>query len=371
MSNTFLTSTAIAREAIMALQNNLVFANLVHRDFENEYKSQGDSVAVRVPATFTAGTFSSTATAQNITESSVIVTLDTIKTVDVEVTSKQMTLNIEDFASQVVQPAVYAIANAIDADIAALTKQIGYVTGSTGVSASALSYIAGCAKSLNNRAVPLDQRRLVINPDAHASLITLDAIVNAEKSGTTDALREASMGKLLGFDTYMNQNIVAQATANATIGDPLFIATALSGATTLTLVASALTATFRAGDRLVSTALTQGHVITTTVTTVTGTNTVNVTIAPALEKDVATGTVFTVVGAHKQNVAFHRDALALVSRPLALPVGGADGAVINYGGLSMRVTRGYTMAQKVNIVSFDILYGVKILDVKKAVVLYG
>jgi len=369
MSNTFLTSTAIAREAIMALQNNLVFANLVHRDFENEYKSQGDSVAVRVPATFTANTFSTTATAQNITESSVIVTLDTIKTVDVEVTSKQMTLNIEDFAQQVVQPAVYAIANAIDSDLAALSKRIGYVTGSTGTTASALSFIAGCAKSLNNRAVPLDKRRLVINPDAHASLITLDAIVNAEKSGTTDALREASMGKLLGFDTYMNQNVVAQATAGITHDVLLASGSAASGATTIVLSSTAMTGSFAVGDRIVSTALVGTYVITSAATA--ASETVTLTISPALEKVVASGTIFSIVGAHKQNVAFHRDAFALVSRPLALPVGGADGAVINYDGLSMRVTRGYTMAQKVNIISFDILYGVKVLDIKKAVVLYG
>ena len=371
MSNSFLEATAIAREAILALENNLVFANLVHRDFESEFKNQGDDVAVKIPSTFTANTFSTTATAQNITESSVIVTLDTIKTVDVEITSKQMTMNIEDFARDVVNPAAYALANAVDSDIAALAKKIGYVTGAAGTTASGLANIASVGKVLNNAAVPYNMRRLIMNPDAHASLITLDAIAGADKSGSTDALREASMGRILGFDTYMSQNIAAMATADITIGDTLVAATALAGATSLTLLATALTGTFAVGTKIVSTALSTTHVVVSAITTVTGSNQVTVSIHPALPAAVATGTVFTVVAAHDCNIGFHKNAFALVTRPLALPFGGARGAIMNYNGLSIRVTYDYTMASKSNVISFDILYGVKILDAKKACVMYG
>ena len=87
-AGTFLTLQEIANESLARLQNNLVAANLVNRNFDNEFASKGDTIQVKKPATFTATTFTSTITPETIVESSVLVTLDTIKDVSVEVTSK-------------------------------------------------------------------------------------------------------------------------------------------------------------------------------------------------------------------------------------------------------------------------------------------
>jgi hypothetical protein len=56
---------------------------------------------------------------------------------------------------------------------------------------------------------------------------------------------------------------------------------------------------------------------------------------------------------------------------MALPLGGATGAVVNYNGLSIRVTMGYTMSNKVNTISWDILYGVKTLQPELAARMLG
>lgn len=50
MPNTILTPNVIANEALMVLKNNLVMANLVHRDYENEFVKVGDTVTARRPA---------------------------------------------------------------------------------------------------------------------------------------------------------------------------------------------------------------------------------------------------------------------------------------------------------------------------------
>ena len=120
MANTFLTPEVVAKEALMVLTSNLVMADLVHRDYAEELVSVGDTVSIRKPAKFVAKNFTGTAEAQDITEGSVSVKLDRFRDVTVAVTSKQMSLDIEDFSQQVVEPAMQAIAQAIDQDILAV-----------------------------------------------------------------------------------------------------------------------------------------------------------------------------------------------------------------------------------------------------------
>ena len=48
MGNTLLTPQIIANEALMVLESNLTMANLVHRDYSNEFVKVGDKVPVKV-----------------------------------------------------------------------------------------------------------------------------------------------------------------------------------------------------------------------------------------------------------------------------------------------------------------------------------
>lgn len=58
MANTLLTPSIIAREALMVLRNNAVMANLVHRDYSDEFVAGiGDTITIRKPATFEAKEF--------------------------------------------------------------------------------------------------------------------------------------------------------------------------------------------------------------------------------------------------------------------------------------------------------------------------
>lgn len=52
---------------------------------------------------------------------------------------------------------------------------------------------------MNQNKVPLDNRRLVLDPVTHAKYVVLDAFLHADKSGNTQALREASMAECLAW----------------------------------------------------------------------------------------------------------------------------------------------------------------------------
>lgn len=71
------------------------------------------------------------------------------------------------------------------------------------------------------------------------------------------------------------------------------------------------------------------------------------------------------------SVAFHRTAVALVTRQLELPYGAQDAAIEGYRGFGIRVVFDYDIKAKKDIVSLDILYGVKTLDANRAVLIKG
>jgi hypothetical protein len=68
---------------------------------------------------------------------------------------------------------------------------------------------------------------------------------------------------------------------------------------------------------------------------------------------------------------FHKQALALVTRPLAAPAAGTGALsfVANYNGLSMRVTMTYNGEKQGHLVTCDLLCGVKVLDTNLGVVM--
>ena len=59
-----------------------------------------------------------------------------------------------------------------------------------------------------------------------------------------------------------------------------------------------------------------------------------------------------------QNLVFHENAFAFVTRPLIAPAG-VESYVTSYNGISLRVVRGYNMQYKKEMLSMDVLYGYK------------
>ena len=279
MSNTILTPDIIAREALMVLRNNAVMANLVHRDYSDEFAGAvGDEITVRKPATFVANEYTGSIQVQDATESGVTVKLDKHLDVSFAVTAKQMTLDIADFSKQLLVPAMQAFADKVDKYLIALEAEAtSRHPHATGVIAPA--DLVAARKFLTENAAPLADRRFVVGATAEADLLGNELFVSAEKVGDTATLKEASLGRKFGMDIYVDQNIAKN-------------------------------------------------------------------------------------GDYTPSIAFHKNAMALVTRPLALPQGAAKAAIVNYDGFGLRVVYGYDMNTKTDTISIDMLCGVKLLDDK-------
>ena len=72
-----------------------------------------------------------------------------------------------------------------------------------------------------------------------------------------------------------------------------------------------------------------------------------------------------------QNMAFHKNALALVMVPMMRPPGAVDVSRQSYKGYSVRVIPYYAGDTDLNNWRLDVLYGVKCLDPRLAVRLSG
>jgi hypothetical protein len=369
LANVLLTVEDIARQSLLRLRNNLVMLPLVYRDHTYDIKNKGDSVQVKRPPTFTAQDFTGATTAQDIVESEVTVQLNKISDVTLEITSKQMTLNINDFNEQVTNPAMEAIAQKIDNELLGMYLDIPYFAGISGTTPSALDAFAAASRVLNVNKVPQGNRSGVWNPNALEKFGVIPAIVNAEKSGSTQALREGSIGRIQGMDNFMDQNVNTHIAGGYTSLADAKVTAAL-GATVVpfTSTAGAAVTSLKRGDLLTIGAF-QYVVTEDTLAAVAGAIAA-VKIYPALKvAAAATPVVFADVTAraHVANLAFHKNAFAFVNRPMALPEGGATGYVTTFEGISIRVVKGYSMTSKVNEISFDILYGLKTLQPELAV----
>lgn len=217
MPNTFLTPQIIAREALMVLRNNAVFANLVHRDYSSEFVAGvGDTISVRKPAKFEAKEFSNTIEIQDASESKVDVKMDKLLDVSFAVTAKEMAMNIQDFSAQLIVPAMQAFNDKIDKYIIALADAITTNKVVMSGSAATVGDIVDARAFLTKNAAPMADRRFVYNSAIEADLLKTDLFVSAEKVGDAGtALREASLGRKFGMDFYVDQNMDTASTAKA------------------------------------------------------------------------------------------------------------------------------------------------------------
>lgn len=209
MANTLLTPQIIAQEALAILRNELVMKDLVHTDYANEFVKVGDTITVRKPATLVANDFAGAISSQDLTESGVTVTLDKFKDVSVALTSKQETLELKDFARQVIEPAMVAIAQQIDSDLAqfAVAQATGTAVEETSATPQNLASIAALGKALDIAKAPMTERFLVMSPEHKYRYALTDVLTKVNYAGSNETLREALLGKVYGMQTYMDQNL--------------------------------------------------------------------------------------------------------------------------------------------------------------------
>ena len=352
MANTFLTPKIIANEALMVLESQLTMANLVHRDYSEEFVKVGDTITVRKPAKFVAKNFVGTTHGQDITEGSVDVKMDRFRDVTVNVTSKELTLDIKDFSAQVVTPALSAIAQAIDMDLLAVGVE---KAGKTAIVSSTpkLDDIAGVGKALDMSKAPLQNRRLVLPAEIRYKYNTLDNFAKQCYAGDSRALRDAEIGKVYTCETFASENCPHSAAATPGTVTAYKVAGTKDTQQFTVTGGNPATGKIAAGDQLIV----GGYLYTVTedLTLTSGGGTLKVD--QNLPADIEETDAKVISKAHA--LGFHRNGIALVTRQLELPMGASKAHIASANGLAVRVVMDYDSTSKTDSISFDIIYGIK------------
>ena len=356
MPNTLLTPQIIANEALMVLESQLTMANLVHRDYSEEFVKVGDTITIRKPASFVAKNFVGQTHAQDITEGSTTVKMDRFRDVTVNVSARELALDIKDFSEQVVVPALSAIAQAVDADLLAVGIEKAAKTATVS-NTPVLTDIAGVGKALDMSKAPIQNRRLVMPAEIKYKYNTLDNFAKQCYAGDSQALRDAEVGRVYTCDTFSSENCphsLAETAGTVTA----YKVTGTADKTTFTVSdGSPATGKIAKGDQLIV----GGYIYTVTedLTLASGAGTLKVD--QNIPVTIGTATSVKVISkAHA--LGFHRNGLALVTRQLELPMGAAKAYIASANGLAVRVVMGYDMKEKQDTVSFDIIYGIKELN---------
>lgn len=358
MSNTTHSLRDIARTALPHLMNNLVFPRLVHTDFTDAAAAQqGETVSVRKPVNYVASDFDpETGTVlQDPSEGTVEVRLDKIASVDIEVSALDAALSFDSVERLFIEPAAIALAEKLNADGLGLYRDVYAAVGTAGQTPATLDALAAVRGALNDALVPKGPRYAVWDTAADTAFATVPAIVNAEKSGSTDALREGSLGRIFGIDHYMSQAVIRHETAITAAEDVTTAGVIEAGSETLSLKGSVLTGALTKGDLLQIGG--KYYTVTEDSAPAAGNAISGVSVSPALGA-LADATPVVLVGAHTANLAFHPSAFAFVTRPLAAPAG-VESYVTSFDGISLRVVRGYDMKYKREMLSMDVLYAYK------------
>ena len=383
MANTLLTPTAVTRKALMILHQKLTFIGAINRQYDDSFAKSGakigDSLKIRLPNEYVVRS-GATLSAQDTAETSATLQVATQKGVDLNFTSTDLTLSMDDFASRILEPAMSVLAANIEADALTMRKDVYNIVDND---AAALTFknMMQARQALNDNLAPPDNNRSIILSTGH-EVTLVDALKGLFNDSTniSKQYREGMMGRTAGFDFMTSTQMTDHQTGTAakTTGYLINGATqtgatlTVDGGTTTLLVGDVITlaGVYRVHpETKVSTGVLQQFVITAN----SGTSATSLAISPEI---VTTGARKNVTGSPADNaaivkvgaganellsgsLAFHKNAFTFATADLVMPTGVDFSAREVYDGISMRVVRQYDINSDKFPTRLDVLYGFK------------
>lgn len=376
MSN-FINPQVLAAESLDQLEYELVAGNLMYRDRTNEYsnvrgKKVGDKVDIRIVSDFVVDEFTSAINTQEINQAKNELEIEKHFDVSITVGARERALNLDGIRQEVINPAMQAMAQEIDTYLLSKAIQSQGLYASTTLCEDAAD-IAQANKIATRQQISKMNRIGIIDDDLEATLLGTDTFSKFDTRGQdgVTALREASLGKLLGVDWYSSVNF---ADVTHTMGD---------GTTTLdnslstsnvqgnsSLIVDPTTGTFNAGDKIVIAGAKRAY----TVETTTAATATEIPLAEEISENMSQldGAAVTVISSGNdvsyQGIFMNPGAFGYAMPPLDPAAGDKAGTAIA-NGMSIRFTEGYDINGKGTIWSFDCLIGAAATDPRKSMLL--
>lgn len=309
----------IMAQGLLVLRENCITPRLVNRSLEDKVAEFGDTIDVPFVGNATAVTVAPGPLFTNvdITTSKVQVALSFWREASFTLSDKEIEEAISGLLPMRASATIKAIGNAVDSFLLGLYKGLysaGGVAGTTPFASTVTAFLDGRTK-LNKTLAPLTDRVVILDPDAEGNALGLPLFHQANLRGDQGGVIQGQIGRKLGADWHMNQNVVTHSAGTLTANTSMVVnGDHATGVSVLTLRGTGPSGTLVAGDLFTLGGTAQQYVVGT-VATATGT-VVTISIQPSLAVSHASGVVVTYVGTHVANLLLHRDAIAWASRPM-------------------------------------------------------
>src|SRR3569623_695681 len=208
MTNSLLTPQQITREALRVLHNKLTFIGAINRQYDDSFAKSGakigDALKIRLPNQFTVRS-GATLSAQTVNEQSVSLQVGTQKGVDMNFSSVDLTMSLDDFSSRILEPAMAVLASSLEADAVSMYRDVYQQVGTPGTTPNTLLTYLQARARLNNSLTPMDANRTAhLSPLATATIVDALKGLFQDSSAIREQYREGSMGRTAGIDWYEN-----------------------------------------------------------------------------------------------------------------------------------------------------------------------
>lgn len=401
MANTFktLSDGDIVRKALASFHNKLKFIKTINRQYDPRFAQvgakNGGILLIRNPNEFTVRTGAVMDT-QDITETTQTFTVATQKGVDMNFSSIEATMSIDDFEARYLDPAMGRLAADVEYTVLSnVYKDVFNLSGTPATTPASLGAALNAGVKLSQNLAPETDRNLLYDSLAMAASVAAMSIYFHKASELEKAFADGYIGQAAGFK-WWESNMVpnhtngtrTDATPITTIGGTVSVPTGgmVNGSSTLTTTGQTNAQTVKAGDVFTiadvyavnpETKQPYSHlkqwVITTDLTCdATDAFTIspvpyasgakqNCSIASTGAKaivHVAAGGSGAASAVYPQNLAYHRDAFSVVTADLYKDPGARMSSAI-IEDISMRLWRGTDIVNDKFPTRFDVLFGYK------------
>src|SRR5688500_362534 len=377
MPNAILTPTQVTRKALMILHQKLNFIGSINRQYDDSFAKPGakigDTLKIRLPNQYVVRSGAALST-QDTSETSVTLQVATQKGVDLNFTSADLTLSLDDFSERILEPAMSVLAANVEADAMSMYKDVWNQTNNHGSAATFAKILAG-RKNLVDNLAPLSDRTCNLNTQDNVDLVDALKGLFHDSKEVAKQYKEGYLGRTAGFD-FVENTLWPTHPRSAANGAYLVNGASQTGSTLIVDTGANAPA---AGDIFTIAGVFRVHPETKASTGVlqqfvvgSGATATSWPISPAIVTSGATQNVsgapadnaaITIAGtastAHGISMGYHKDAFAFATADLVMPKGVDFSAREVHDGVSLRIVRQYDINNDKFPCRLDILYGYK------------
>ena len=386
-----LTIGMITREAVRLWKNSNAFIQNVDMQYDDSFAQSGAKIGtqlrIRLPNDFVVTT-GPALSVQDTNEMSTTLVLATQKHIDVDFSTAERSLSLDDYGRRILGPMINNLAGEVARDVmSGVEGGVCNFSANQDAGGNIYSPIVGTFTSagatLDLNSAPMENRRVVNNPVTDSRLVAALAGYFNPVPEISEQYRSGAMKQALGFTFMRDQTALAHTTGSLAQGSATING---AGQTGLVLNVNALAGSLNLGDIISIAGVYQvnrinkqstGLLRTFVVTGPVPVGATQIPIYPALVPAVAgmpvqyqTVTASPANGAavnqasgvlpnvtYRKNIAYTPEAVTLATADLEIPRSVHEAARDQFDGVSMRMVTDYFIGTDRLITRLDVMYG--------------